>query len=150
MITSVIPPSNKAPGIYLDVVLGVGPRSSGSAARTVVLVGNKLSSGSMSVEQEYQVFTAEEVETYAGSGSELHVMALAAIAANPAARLSIIAVAESAGAKAARSVAFTGTATRAGTVYLRCLGEIVQVPYASGDTAAAIAARCVTYSNAKS
>lgn len=149
-IATVIDPANKVPGIYLQVALGVGPRTSGSGPRTVVLVGNKLSSGSMNVEQEYSVNSAEDVESYAGAGSELHVMALASIAAYPGVRLSVIAVAESAGAKAARSVVFSGTATRAGTVYVRCLGEILQVPVASGDTAATVAARVNTYTNNKS
>ena len=149
-ILSVIDPANKVPGIYLQVALGVGPRASGSAARTVALLGNKLSSGSMNIEQEYPVTSPEDVEAYAGSGSELHTMYLAAIAANPTARLSIIAIAESAGANASRSVLFTGTATKAGTAYVRCLGEILQVPVASGDTAAVLAARVNTYVNNKS
>lgn len=149
-VATVIAPNVKNPGTYIQVLLGVGPRASGTGARTVVLFGNKLSSGSMNIEQEYPVSSVEEAEALAGSGSELHVDALAAITANPSVALSIIAIAESAGANATRSIAFTGTATTAGTAYLKCLGEVVQVPYASGDTATVIAARCATYVGYKS
>lgn len=144
-IATVFDPANKVPGIYIDVQLGVGPRTGGTGLKTLVLIGNKLSAGTMLVEQEYPVSGTDEAITLAGAGSELHNMVRAAIAAYPSVRLYMVAVTESAGSKAARTVVFTGTASAAGTCYVMCLGETIQVPYLTSDTPTAIAARVATY-----
>lgn len=148
-IKTVIDPSNKVPGTYIEVLFGVGPRSSGSSPKIITLTGNMMSTGTMLVEQEYEVFGFDDAALLAGYRSELSLMARAAVDAYPGARLRIIAIAESAGANATRTIVFTGTATKAGTVYVRCLGEVVQVPYAVGDTPTVIAARVATYATNK-
>lgn len=58
-LASVIPSSNKVPGTFLKVSLGVGPRSSGASPRHVVLVGNKTTSGSMALLTEVDCFSED-------------------------------------------------------------------------------------------
>jgi len=144
-IISVIPNSNKVPGQYTRVSLGVGPRAGGAGVNDVVLFGNKTASGTMALETEYQVFDEDEVRGLAGAGSELWWMFLFARLANPGATLRIIAVTESGGTAASGTLAFSGTATSAGTVGLTVMGEEIQIPFASGDPATTVAATVNTY-----
>lgn len=138
-ITSIIPTANKAPGIYLRVSLGVGPRSSGSAPRFVVLFGNKTAAGTMALETETDCTGEDEARTLAGAGSELYWMAKAALDANPGVRLKLIAVTASGGTAASGTIVVAGTATQAGTIGVSVLGQEVEVPYSAGATAASVA-----------
>jgi phage tail sheath gpL-like len=144
-IKSIIPNSNKVPGQYTRVSLGVGPRVGGAGANDVVLFGNKTSAGTMSVETEYEVFDEDEVRGLAGDGAELFWMFKFARAANPGASLFIIAVTESAGAAATGTITLAGTATSAGTIGVTVMGEEIEIPFADGDTATAAAAVVNTY-----
>lgn len=146
-VTTVIDPSNKVPMIAIDVQLGVGPRTSGASTRHVELTGNKTSAGSMSVEQEYDVFSSEEAAALAGPGSELHIMYLFAALANPSASIKMTAITESAGAAATGAIVFAGTATASGTVVISAMGTDVLVPYAVGDASTVIATRAASYIN---
>lgn len=138
-LASVIPSSNKVPGTFLKVSLGVGPRSSGASPRHVVLVGNKTTSGSMALLTEVDCFSEDEARALAGVRSELFLLAKAAITANPGVLLKLIAIAE-AGAAATGTAVFTGTATSAGTVSVSVLGDEVEVAVSSGDTATVVGA----------
>jgi phage tail sheath gpL-like len=137
---SIIATSNKVPGVYTKVSLGVGQRSPGENPRHVVLVGNKTSAGTATVATEYDVFSIDDARTLFGAGSELFTLAKAALAANPEVTLKAMAIAEAAGTAGSGTLAFTGPATAAGTVYVSVMGDEIEVPYASGDANTAIAA----------
>lgn len=147
-LPSIIPSSNKVPGIFLRVSLGVGPRSSGASPRQVTLFGTKLAAGSMSIGVETDCFSEDEARALAGAGSELFLGAKSAIDANPGVQLKLIAVAE-AGTAASGTIVVTGPATSAGTVGVSVLGEEIEVAVASGDAATAIGAAIAAAINAK-
>lgn len=138
-ITSIISDSNRVPGTYTLVSLGVGVRSSGGVTRHVVLFGNMLAanvtSGSAALLTEYDIYSEDDARTYFGAGSELFLMAQAAIAAYPGVALKAIAVAESAGSAATGTIVCAGPATANGTIGVTCIGEEIQVPVNSGDSA---------------
>jgi phage tail sheath gpL-like len=142
-IASIIPSSNKVPGTYLKVSLGVGPRSSGASPRHVVIFGNKTSAGTIVAATETDCFSEDDARTLGGPRSELFWLAKAAITAYPGVRLKLMAVTE-AGTAATGTAVFTGTATSAGTVGVTVLGEEVEVAVASGDTATVVGAAVAT------
>lgn len=133
-ISSVIDPSNKVPGSYIKVTLGVGRRSPGSGAIKILIVGNKTSAGTVAVETPTQFFSKDDLRTLSGAGSELFLMGAAALKAYPNAELWLIAV-TAAGTAATGSIVFTGTATAAGSVEVWIGGRRVVVSVAIGDTA---------------
>src|SRR5262249_45983729 len=136
--------------VYIKVSLGVGARASGGDILYVVLFGNKTSSGSMSVETEYDCFSEDEARSLAGAGSELFWMFKAAIAANPRAAIKLMASTASGGTAASGTITVANAATSAGTVGVTVNGEEIEVPFASGDAATAVAALINTYINNKS
>jgi phage tail sheath gpL-like len=147
-ITSIIPASNKVPRTYLKVSLGVGPRSSGDAPREVAVFGNKLSAGTMALATETDCFSEDEARALAGAGSELFWLAKVAIDTYPGVQLKLYAIAE-AGTAATGTIVLTGPATSSGTVGVAVLGEEVEVPVASADTATSIGTAVAAAINAK-
>jgi phage tail sheath gpL-like len=149
-ITSVIANSNKVPGVYIKVSLGVGARAGGSDVLYVVLFGNKTSSGTMALETEYDCFSEDEARSLAGAGSELFWMFRHAIAANPGVAVKLMAVTASAGTAASGTITVANAATSAGTIGVTVMGEEIEIPFASGDASTAVAAAINTYVNNKS
>lgn len=147
-LTSVIDNSNKVPGVYLKVSLGVGPRYGGGDPRYVVLIGNMTSDGTMDVETEYDVFSLDDVRTYAGAGSELFYMTRAALAANATAAIKIIAMTESVGTAATGNFNVNHVATSAGTIGIT-IGSFpeIEVPFANFDSIDDMASAICTYIN---
>lgn len=139
---SVIDRSDKVPGAYIEVLLGVGGRSAADSPRKVLLYGNKTSAGTATVETIYQVASVDDARSMFGAGSELFLMCKAAFAVWPTAPLYAIAVTASGGTAASRGFAITGPATAAGTTTIQISGVdgVIEIPYASGDAQNAIAA----------
>jgi phage tail sheath gpL-like len=148
-ITSVISDSNRVPGTYTLVSLGVGVRSSGGVTRHVVCFGNMTSAGAATVGVEYDVFSEDDARALFGAGSELFLMCQAAILANPGVALKAIAITESAGAAATGTIVYTGPATSSGTRGVTVLGEEIQVAVNSADTATVVGAAVAAAINAK-
>lgn len=138
-ISPSIPASNRVPGIYLRLLLGVGLRAAADIARSILLVGNKTSAGSAVVGTRYSVTSEDEARSLFGAGSELFLMVKAAIAAAKSVTLYAIAVTESAGTAASATLTVTGTATSAGTIRVWVAGEYVDVAVALNDAQNAIA-----------
>lgn len=147
-ITSVIAPSNRVPGVYMKVSLGVGPRAAGASPRQLVLFGNKTSVGTATVAVEIDVFSEDDARSLFGAGSELHLMVQAAIAAWPGVSIKAIPV-TTAGTAGTGTIIFTTTSTAAGTGYVTCLGEEIQFDIASGSTATLSGDAAVLAINAK-
>lgn len=148
-LPSVISDANKVPGIYTLVSLGVGPRSNGDSPRIVALVGNMLSTGTATVGVEYDIFSAEDAIPLFGAGSELHMMAAAALTAWSGVSIKCMAITESAGANASGTIVCAGPATANGTVGVSVLGEEIQVAVSSGDSATVIGAAVAAAITAK-
>lgn len=139
-VPAVIPTSNRVPGIYLKVSLGVGVRSAGENARTILLLANKTSAGTGTPDTVvYDLPDEETAITLGGVGSELHRSYVKAAKANPSATIKAIIVTESAGTAASQTITVANAATAAGTVRVWVAGEFVDVPIASGDANTATA-----------
>src|SRR5580704_18148151 len=77
-------PSDKVPGAYGAVQAGVSGQSAASLPVLCLLVGLKLSAGTMSPDtQVVQVFEPTDCDTYAGAGGELASMGYDALSTAP-------------------------------------------------------------------
>lgn len=87
-----------------------------------------------------QVFSTAEVAAYFGHGSQVHLMALAALNANPYVDMSVCALdAAAAGVAAAGSLTIDAAAVASGTLTLWIGNQKAEVAVASGDAAATVA-----------
>lgn len=158
-----IPADYALPGNYIETNLGVGPSSGNDTSYPMVLIGNKLATGSATPNTAlYGPTSTPPLQTEGdaialfGSGSELHRAFLRVTdprmgAANQTTALYAIAVAESVGLAASLVVTFAGTATLpGGSVRVYVGDEFVEAPVFGGDTPTVIAAACVVAVNAKS
>lgn len=145
--------SRKTPGVYLAVILGGPGTSAGAAPEKIALLGNKITSALSGASPSFSVaagtmanatptpcFSAADAATYAGQGSELHLMAQAVFDQYPDANVTLVGVAESGGNAASLVCTFATTANAAYTIRVRYGAEVWDTAVASGDTATAIAA----------
>lgn len=94
---------------------------------------------SKSVETVYQLFSDADGRDLGGEGSPLHLMAKAVYAVNRRLQVFALALADNGTTKATGTVTITGPAT--GTGWVKCYvgDELVEVSFASGDSATDIA-----------
>lgn len=145
-----VPLSYKLPGAFVRVVFGASPNGAGGATRTVLLLGNKTTAGSATVDTEELLITsADEAKTYFGAGSELHLMVVAALKMAPAVTIKAIAIGEAAGTKASGTITVTGTAGGSGTAYFYLHGVEIPVSVLKGQAENTIAANIAAEINAK-
>ena len=135
-LTSIVDTSNKVPRAFVRVALGAGPRSPGSSAMKILLIGSKTSTGTAAVTTKYQIAGPDDAKTYFGVGSELHLAAVALFKANPFATVFACALDDSSGGLAAtKTLLYTsGPATADGTITLDIMGVRVVVGVTSGQT----------------
>jgi phage tail sheath gpL-like len=149
--------SRKTPGYYFNVILGGASTSAGEAPRKILLVGNKITTdltaaapsftvaaGTQANAVPVAVYSADDVATYFGRGSELHRPAKRVFEQYPDAAVFCMAVAESGGAKATGVYTFVTTASGAFSVRFKLSTETFDVAVASGDSITAIATACAT------
>lgn len=150
--------SDPIPGQYAEIVFGAENATRANLERTMILVGNKLSTGSATAETviygpdtTVPMSTESDVTTLFGSGSELHREFRRAVKHNPFAKIYAIAMAENgSGVAGTGTVTITGPASAAGAVRVFVADEFVEVAFISGDSATTIAAALVTQINAQS
>ena len=151
-MTTGLPASRKTPGIYLAVILGGAGTSAGEAPKRILLMGNRIgtaipgaspalsvAAGTMADATPTFCASADDAGTYAGRGSELHTMAAAVFEQYPDATVYLCGVADAGGTAATLVNTFATTANAAFTVRIYACGLTIDVPVASGDTAATIA-----------
>lgn len=139
-----IPGNLRVPLFYAEINGGVSPFAGTSRQ---VLIGHKLAAGS-APEGALVNIGGTDPRTLFGSGSMLCDMAIYAREMDPVGEIYGLTVAEPAGDKATGSIALSGTSTAGGTMARWIAGELVQIAYASGETAATIAARLAAAINA--
>ena len=133
--------SIRKPGKYFEFNTKLAVRTLPTNDQRVLLIGQRLASGSVAELTATQVFSDAEAAAYFGEGSMLHRMARAAMKAYPYIDITCIALDDAAAGIAASATAtLTGPASGSGVVTLRIGTELVQVAVASGDTATEIAA----------
>lgn len=131
-----VPASRKYPSVYTQVAFGASPNTAGGAPRRVLMLANKTSAGSATVDSViYGPLTPDTAKDYFGVGSEGHLGAIAAAALEPGAELYGIAVTESAGVKASQSLTVAGVAGGDGNLAVRIHGVVVNVSIISGLSA---------------
>lgn len=135
-ITPVIPTSNRVPGSYIAVQLGVGRSSAGDGPRRVLVVGYMLSSGAWTANAPVPVFDVDSANAGAGRGSELARMIARAFGVYRGATLYALPLTAPDSAAATKQVVFAdGPASASGTVVVEIGGERIEVFIASGTTA---------------
>jgi phage tail sheath gpL-like len=134
------------PGTYIEIDFAQGPVSGSSTVRTCLVMGNKTSAGSATVETQIYgpdtqtpCATENDVITLFGTGSQLHRAFLAFTKVNTTTALYFIAVAESAGAQASLTITIANAATSNGNFRFWCGAEFIDTTITSGDAATAIA-----------
>lgn len=156
-----LPSSRRTPGVYLAVILGGVATSAAAATKSILLLGNRISSALVGSAPVFSVpagtrdnavpvalYSADDALSLFGQGSELHRMALRVFSQYPDATVTACAVAESAGARATGTLSIAGSgpagtpAIAAGTIRFRLSDKVIDVPVSTGDTGAVIAAAC--------
>ncbi len=134
-----VDPNNRASNVYVELK-GVKRSVGGSnIPQTGLIVGQydpALSAGVVDY-TPIQVFSAGEVAVKAGFGSEAHRQALwiFGILGGFSDKMWFVPVPEPAGAAAASGdIIFTGTATKAGTVYFSIGGDLYPIPVTKNQT----------------
>lgn len=139
-----IPASIRKPGKYFEFNLALAVRTLASNAQKVLLIGQRTATGTIAANTLIDIFNDADAGKYFGYGSQLHMMASAAISTYPYLALQAIAVDDAGGAVAATgTITVTGSATAAGVLTV-CIGnDLVNVAIANADTPAIIAAAIV-------
>jgi phage tail sheath gpL-like len=138
------------PGVYSKVQSG-GPQGVGTQSHRVLVMGLRLTTGTVAALTLAQITNAEQGATYHGEGSPLANTIRRFKDHNPLVECwSIGIAADAAGTAATGTVTFgSGPATKAGTLNFYIEGVRVPVGVAVGDTASVVAASYVTAVNAK-
>jgi phage tail sheath gpL-like len=117
--------------------------------KRALLVGQKLTAGTASVNTPYLVSTTDQAKTLFGQGSMLARMHALYRQQDAFGEVWCIAVADAgAGVQATGTITVTGPATAAGTINLYIGGQLVQVVVAAADSANSIATNINTAINA--
>ncbi|WP_199155183.1 phage tail sheath subtilisin-like domain-containing protein [Chromobacterium sp. ASV23] len=137
-----IPASIRKPGKYFEFNTKLAVRTLPGNPQRVLVIGQRLAdTAAQPALAALDVFSDEQAAQAFGRGSFAHLMARAAINANPYLQLTVIAVDDNAaGVPAAGSFTFSGPATAAGVLSLYIGASRVDVAVAAGDDAPKIAA----------
>lgn len=135
-----IPLDFRPPGQYFQIDNRLGGSTSSTLYKRILLIGQKLSTGTGDALTPTLFSNPAQVEGECGVGSQLAAMAKALKKANSITESWFVALEDdAAGVKATKTLTFTGPATSAGTLALYVGGELIRVGVQSGDTATAIA-----------
>lgn len=136
-----IPSSLRKPGKHIEFNTKLAVRTLPANKQKMLIIAQRLTSGSVAQAVAKQVYSSAEAAGYFGFGSIAHLMARAAITANPYLDLTICALDDSASTPVARvqTLTIANAATSSGTLTLYVGNVRYQIGIASGDAAAAIA-----------
>ena len=127
MSFSEIPNDFRVPGFYVEVSPTVLEASIGEFPLRVLLIGQRLSTGTVPALTLQMTTRASQAREEHGPGSLSHLMAEAFFAMNRSNRLDVISLADAAGTKASGSISFGGAVTTPGILYLYVAGKRLQV-----------------------
>lgn len=144
-----IPSSLRKPGKYLEFNTKLAVRTLPANTQRVIMVAQQLPSCSAPL-QAVQIYSDEEAAALCGRGSQAHLMARAAITANPYLDLTLLPIDDAGAGIAARgSLALSGTATGRGVLSVSVGHAAVSVAVAGGDSAAEAASALAEALNAE-
>lgn len=129
-------PNTRVPGFYGQENVSNALQGLSPLVNKVVILAQETSSGSVPALTPTKVFDAGSAQLYFGAGSIAHKAVEAAIKANPNVNLTVLPLADAAGAaKAAGSFGVTGTCSVAGSINFWIGDELVAVNASVADTA---------------
>lgn len=135
---SKIPDNARTPLFYAEV--DNSKANTAPQAQRALIIGQKTPEAVAALNVPVQCQGLADAKAIGGAGSILAAMARAYFANDPSGELWLLPLADDGAAVAAAgTIAFTGPATANGTLYLYLGGQQLQVPVASGQTAAQIA-----------
>lgn len=135
-----IPVGIRTPGQYVEIDNSKALDGLPSIPRKLLVIGQKLTAGTVDELVPTAVTSAEQAETFFGRGSMLAQMFAALKVANRYTETIGIAIDELAGGTAATGdITFSGTVTAAGTLNLYIAGKAVKVSVAAAASMASIA-----------
>lgn len=140
----------KTPRFAAQITYGSGNVTAAQSAISCLCVGLKTSAGSMTADNDVvQVSTTDEVDAYAGAGSQLARMAYKALKV-PGVKLYLAAVAEAgSGTAATATLVLSGTWSTAGTWGVRVAGELMTGTVGATDTVDDVGAAIVAAISAR-
>ncbi|ORM59599.1 phage tail protein [Pantoea rodasii] len=134
--TDDISTSTRVPGTYVNYNFTNGSRTLAADDQYVVILAQRLASGTVPALTPTDVYSSDEAATYFGHGSQAHLMTAAAIRANNNIQLAVCAVDDAEGSVAAQgTLTLTGPATSSGQVRLKVGSKTVSIAVKSGNTA---------------
>lgn len=137
-----IPSSIRKPGKYFEFNFKLAVRTLPGNPQKVLVVAPRLATGSQAALVPADVFSDDQAGTLFGRGSIAHLMAQAAIKANPYLQLTVVGVNDAvAGVAATGTLTLTGPAAATGSLSLVVAGVNVDIPVSTGDTETALAAK---------
>ena len=140
-----IPDNRLVPFVYVEFDSSRAVSGAGVMPYKGLLIGNKLSTGSVAQKIPKKVTNINQVNDYFGEGSIISNMAKKWFENNETTELTCLGLDDAGGSTAASgSFAFSGTATEPGTVFAYIGGERVKIGVSTGDTAATIATAFAT------
>jgi phage tail sheath gpL-like len=136
-----IPASTRKPGVYLGFRLNAGRLSLPDNAQKMIVIGQKLASGTVKEATPVDIYYADEAATYFGYGSVVHLMVKAALNANTYVALSAIGLDDpTTGALAATGkITIGAAATKTGVLTAKIGAYPVSITVNSKDEKKAIA-----------
>lgn len=144
-----IPNNIRVPGTYVEFDSRQAQQQPGAQDYTLLVIGQKLSSGTVPELQPTQVRSQEEAADYFGNGSMLQHMARALFLNNRTTDAVFVALDDpGGGGQATATVTFTTTTVVGGTVFLYVGGHRYTAAVTSADTATTIAAAVAAAVNA--
>lgn len=135
-----IPSTQRIPFTYVEFDSSRAVKGPLTQPFKVLIIGQKTSAGTATVEVPIQVRPGSQSRTLFGPGSQLHHMCEAFFENNETSEVWVIPLADLvAGTLAAGKFAITGPATAAGTLAAYIGGKVVQVAVGSTDSASTVA-----------
>lgn len=140
-----VPNGIRVPWLYAEFDNSNAVQGAGVQPYKVLMIGQKLASGTKDAETKHLITSAEQAAEYFGAGSQLSRMAAAYFVANKINELHCISLDDDGASVASSgSLLVGGSATSAGTLKVYIAGTVVQVAVSTTDSAADIASAIVT------
>ncbi|MEM9369557.1 MAG: phage tail sheath subtilisin-like domain-containing protein [Pseudomonadota bacterium] len=132
-----VPANIRVPFVYVEFDATNAVRGATAFPFTMLLVGQRLASGTIAAETPIRVTSAAQAATYFGAGSILAEMAAASLQNSPTTETWCVALDDlGAGVEATGTIVLTGATTASGTLSVMIGGQRVQIGSTIGQTAA--------------
>lgn len=145
-----IPGSIRTPGVFTEFNTATAVRTLAGNPQKVVLLGQRLGTGTYKGVDPVQVFSDEQAAMLFGRGSQAHLMVKAAITAYQYLQLFVLPLDDNGtgGIAATSTITITGTASGAGQLSIWIAGVRIDVAAATAATPTAMAAKLIAAINA--